>query len=89
MVEVHGAPLSVEDVTAIDDVPVTSLTRTVLDVSRTLAFDRAVAVGDRALARGLSRAELLMALDRMAHWRGVRQARRAIGVLRRAKREPW
>ena len=78
LVEVHGAPLSVEDVTAIDGVPVTSLTRTVLDVSRTLAFDRAVAVGDRALARGLNRAELLVALDRMAHWRGIRQARRAV-----------
>lgn len=78
LVEVHGAPLAAADITLIDDIAVTSLARTVIDLSRTLPFDRAVAAGDRALRRGLSRDELEAAVAEMAHWRGIRQARRAV-----------
>ena len=38
----------------IDGVPVTSLTRTVLDLARTLPLEQAVASGDRAMALGLA-----------------------------------
>jgi len=81
LVEVHGAALSPDALTVIDGVTTTSLTRTVLDLGRTWAFEQAVAAGDRALALGLARDELLAASEGMDHWRGIRQARRVIGFL--------
>jgi len=58
VVQVHAAPLTDGDITAIDGVPVTSLARTVLDLCRTLPIEQAVAAGDRALVLGLVRAVL-------------------------------
>lgn len=55
VVQVHTAPLPHDHVTTIDDVPVTSLARTVLDLCRTVPIEQAVAAGDRALAFGLVR----------------------------------
>jgi hypothetical protein len=45
-------------VTTIDGVPVSSLTRTVLDLARTLPMEQPVAAGDRALALGLPKGKL-------------------------------
>jgi hypothetical protein len=74
--EIHAAPLPAGDVTVIDGVPVTSLARTVADLSRSLGFEQAVVTGDSALRVGLDRQELLRCLERMRRWPGVVQARR-------------
>jgi hypothetical protein len=68
-------------VAVIDKIAVTSVARTVLDLSRTLPWEQAVAAGDRALAVGLDPDELEQVLTRMAHWRGARQARRVVAML--------
>ena len=81
LVEVHGAPLDAADVAVIDGLAVTSLSRTVLDLARTLPWEQAVAAGDRALAHGLTRAELADGLDRMRGWPGLRAARRTVDFL--------
>lgn len=59
----------------------TSLNRTVLDLARTLPWEQAVAAGDRALALGLSRADLSEGLQRMRGWPGIACARRTVGFL--------
>jgi hypothetical protein len=81
VVQVHGAPIGRREVTMIDGVPVTSLTRTVLDLARTLPMEQAVASGDRALALGLPRGELETGLLAMERWPGIRSARRAVAFL--------
>ena len=57
-VHLHVAPLPAEDLCVIDGMAVTSLGRTVVDLCRTLPMRRAVAIGDAALASGLSGPEL-------------------------------
>jgi len=81
LVEVHGAPLAPADLTVIDGQPVTSLSRTVIDLCRTLPWEQAVAAGDRALRSGLTAAELVDTLDRMRGWPGIIAARRTIDFL--------
>jgi hypothetical protein len=65
-----------------DGIPVTTLERTVLDLTRSLEFGRAVAVADRALWRKarepLSRASLLVELERARFPRGARVAERVL-----------
>ena len=74
--EIHAAPLPAGDATVIDGLPVTSLARTVADLSRSLGFEQAVVTGDSALRVGLDREELLRCLERMRRWPGVVRARR-------------
>jgi len=81
VVHVHGAPLRPHEIVLIDNLPVTSLSRTVLDLARTLPMTQAVAAGDRALALGLTRAELEAGLLVMERWPGVRAARRVVAFL--------
>jgi hypothetical protein len=81
LVHVHGAPLRAHEIVLIDNMPVTSLGRTVLDLGRTLPMTQAVAAGDRALALGLTRAELEAGLLTMQRWPGVRAARRVVAFL--------
>lgn len=81
LVHVHGAPLRLHETVLIDNMPVTSLGRTVLDLGRTLPMTQAVAAGDRALALGLTRAELEAGLLTMQRWPGVRAARRVVAFL--------
>lgn len=76
VVHVHGSVLSDDDVSAVDEIPVTTLARTVVDLARTVPFDQGVAIGDRALALGLAPAELATALERAARWPGAGKARR-------------
>ncbi|MGC3956011.1 MAG: hypothetical protein QM804_19415 [Propionicimonas sp.] len=59
----------------VNGLPVTSLTRTVTDLVRSLPFAEAVMVADAALARGLDRTELLALTEK---GRGCRMARRAL-----------
>jgi hypothetical protein len=77
-VQVRAAPLPDDHVTTIDDIPVTTLARTVLDLCRTVPIEQAVAVGDRALTFGLVHKLLEFALAQMTRWPGIRQARRAV-----------
>lgn len=81
VVQVHGAPLLPSEIVLIDNLPVTSLARTVLDLARTLPMTQAVAAGDRALALGLTRAELDAGLLTMERWPGIRAARRVVEFL--------
>ena len=81
IVQVHGTPLRSLDITSIDNKPVTSLRRTVLDLARTVPMTQAVAAGDRALALGLARPDLDAGLLSMGRWPGVRAARRAVEFL--------
>ena len=81
VVQVHGTPLRSLDITSIDNKPVTSLRRTVLDLARTVPMTQAVAAGDRALALGLARPDLDAGLLSMGRWPGVRAARRAVEFL--------
>ncbi len=77
----HGAPLSAPEIILIDNVPVTSLARTVLDLTRTLPMTQAVVAGDRALALGLRREDLDVGLAAMERWPGIRAARRVVEFL--------
>lgn len=81
VVQVHGSPLRTDDVTSIDGVPVTSLARSVADLARTLPYAQAVAIGDKALALGLSPADLAEAIEMAARWAGAAQARRVAGFI--------
>lgn len=81
LVTLHASRLEAPDVIEIDGVPVTSLERTVLDLARTLPFDRAVAAGDRALAIGMAVEILGEMLERGQHWAGMRQARRVAAFI--------
>jgi very-short-patch-repair endonuclease len=81
VVIVHCAPFIAEDVVEMTGVRLTSLARTVVDLARSGPFDQAAAVGDRAMANGLSRARLDQVLIRMKRWPYVRQARRVVAFL--------
>jgi hypothetical protein len=88
LVQVHGAPLLALDIVMIENMSVTSLRRTVLDLARTLPMMEAVAAGDRALALGLTRQELDAGLQAMERWPGVRAARRVVAFLDERSESP-
>jgi hypothetical protein len=75
----HSAQLPAEHLATAAGVPVTSLTRTVLDVSRSVAFESAVVTADAALHRGVVTPQALREmLFWMQDWPGARAAGRAI-----------
>lgn len=79
LVQRHCAPLTPADVVLIDGVRVTAVTRTVLDLIRSLPFRDGVVVADAALHRRVTAdAELLDTLAGQRRWPGVRQARRVL-----------
>lgn len=71
------AELPAEHVASIGGIPVTSLARTVVDVARTMPFEWGVAAADAALRRGVSRGEVLAALD-LRRRPGNNRARRVL-----------
>jgi hypothetical protein len=81
LVHAHRAPLEKADIVLVDQIPLTSISRTVLDMARTRPMEQAVALGDWALRQGLSPDVLSAALLEMERWPGVRQARRAVEFL--------
>jgi hypothetical protein len=81
LVQAHASPLGEEDVVTIDGLHVTSLSRTVIDLCRTVPFEQAVAAGDRAMRLGLPATALDEGLALLEGWPGIRQARRAIAFL--------
>lgn len=78
VVFVHGSPVRDEDRVLIDGVAVTSLARTTVDLARTQAYDRAVAIADGACAAGADPAHLAEAIDQARRWYGAPQARRVL-----------
>jgi hypothetical protein len=79
-IHLHVAQLPAEEVTAVEDLAVTDLTRTAVDVARTLPFEQAVVLVDAALATGrTTREQLTGCLSRMGAVPGVRRARRVVG----------
>lgn len=78
-VHLHIARLPADEVMVLDDLAVTDLTRTAVDVARTVPFEQAVVIVDAALGtRKTSRSRLGACLDRMGPVPGSGRARRVI-----------
>lgn len=79
MAHVHAAQLDPDEIVGVDDVPVTSVARTVVDLARSVPFAQAVAVADAALHRHLvDRVGLVAAVARAGRRPGAPSARRVI-----------
>jgi hypothetical protein len=77
----HVARLGPDDVVLVGRTAVTSVTRTVVDLARSLPFTPALVVADAALASGATTSELLTSvLDAGAGTRGTRSARRVVAA---------
>lgn len=76
--QVHGLPLAESEVVTVDGMRVTSLARTVLDLSCASSLDRAVVVGDAALRQGLVPAILQQAVQQAVGRHGIGRARCAL-----------
>ena len=72
------AELSAEDVVTVGNLRVTSLARTVADLARTTLYAWGVVAADQALAAGVTRADLLAAVESGRRRTGVEQARRVV-----------
>src|SRR5258706_1245628 len=76
-IRVHTAALRPDEVTLCGGVPVTSVARTVVDLSRTTSFRAGVVAADSALYRGkMSKAELGAVIATCRRWPGIDQAKR-------------
>jgi hypothetical protein len=85
-VMVHTAALPDHHVSLRAAIPVTTVTRTVIDLARTSSFREGVVVADSALHQGLtSKKQLRALLAEFRHWRGVI---RAAEVVEFADRRP-
>jgi hypothetical protein len=75
----HAGALPERDLTVVDGIVVTSIPRTVVDVGRSVEFERAVVVADSALAEiGKNNDPILHTLNAMRDWPGARAAGRAV-----------
>jgi hypothetical protein len=86
------APLTPEEVTRADGVPVTTLARTVADCLRHLSGADGLAIADAAARRGLPVSRLRAALENQAGWPGVVQARELCELIdgrRESPLESW
>jgi hypothetical protein len=77
----HTSALPADDVVEVGGYPVTSLARTVVDLSRTLSMTRSVPIGDAALRLGLTQDDVFGVAARCPGWSGIARARRAIEFL--------
>ncbi|MCR5978714.1 hypothetical protein GDN83_13415 [Gordonia jinghuaiqii] len=77
---VHAGPLSPDDIVEVDEVRVTSLERTAVDVAMDGDFARALVVFDRALALEADPTVMRTIIDSRGRWRGVGTARRALSL---------
>lgn len=73
--------LDADEITVVDDIPVTTLARTWVDLAEDLRFADLVAAGDSALRSGASREALTEAVGAARRQRGVVQAREALPLL--------
>src|SRR6478735_8849594 len=74
---VHGSRISPSEVTLVDEVAVTGLARTVLDLACAESLERGVALGDAALRLGLTGAALRTLVADASGRRGIGRARTA------------
>lgn len=75
----HVATLPDDQITAIEGVPVTVGTRTVIDAARVCSFESSVILADAALRDGHTTSdELLDVLNAMRDWPGARNAGRVV-----------
>ncbi|MPR00001.1 hypothetical protein GB931_19165 [Modestobacter sp. I12A-02628] len=78
-VHLHVARLPQAEVVALAGIAVTTVTRTVVDLARSVPFESAVVTADAALARGATTtAELVACLERMGPVPGSRRAARVL-----------
>lgn len=75
---VHAAPLTPDDVTVLEGIPVTSADRTVADLLRILPFEAGVCVGDAALHSGSATVGGVTAALERSGGRGMVNARRTL-----------
>jgi hypothetical protein len=81
LLHVHAATLHADDVVEVDGVVCTSIARTIVDLARTLPFERALVTADAARHRHrVSAAELAAAVERVAGRRGAPDARRIVAA---------
>ncbi|GAA3720232.1 hypothetical protein GCM10022204_45480 [Microlunatus aurantiacus] len=78
---IHVCPIDAHEIVEIEGIRVTTLARTVVDLSRGLTAYKFVPLGDAALRQGLDRDELTDAVARCRGWRGIVRARRAVAFL--------
>lgn len=81
IVHLHSTPISPDEIIELDGLRVTSLSRTVIDVARSLPYEQSVCIGDAALAAGLGTIELESALKHASYRPGVASARRVSAFL--------
>jgi hypothetical protein len=75
---VHHAPLRPDELDVVDDVPVTTVARTLVDLARGTPFEQSMVVIDAALyTEAVTRGALDDAVRRAARWPGNHKARRA------------
>jgi hypothetical protein len=75
----HPGPLTDIEIVVLDGWPTTSLVRTVADLARTVALDRAVAFADAGLRLGLPRRQLDQEVERAGRRHGIGQLRFVAG----------
>jgi hypothetical protein len=74
----HSSALMAFETARLEGWPVTTLTRTVVDLARTLPYEQGVAVADAALRQGVAPDALDVALTRQDRWPGAARARRVL-----------
>lgn len=78
----HGSPLADGDVMDLHAVPVTTPSRTVVDLARSLPLVPSVCLGDHALRTGLTtRLQLSDALDAARNRTGIEKARQSVASM--------
>ncbi|MFD7311402.1 hypothetical protein [Promicromonospora sp. NPDC059942] len=85
----HRGRVPPTDVTAVDDLPVTSLDRTVIDCALALHPLEALVIADSALALGADRQVLLSMIDARVGRRGIQQARLVVELADGGSGSAW
>ena len=80
-IRLHARTLGSDEIVLKDRIALTSLARTVLDLSCELNLERSVAVGDAALRMGMASQDLASALDAAGRRVGIGRARQAAALL--------
>lgn len=77
----HHSTIPPDQLTEVDDIPVTTLARTVVDCARSLPGGRALVIADSAVRQGVSAGELQAVLETLGGRRGVRPARDLLALV--------
>lgn len=85
---IYTTPMTLEEITEIDGVAVTTLARTAIDLSRSQPLPKALIVIDSALRLGLPREALLQQIGRQSGWCGMQSVARALPLGTPASESP-